>query len=281
MIEAVSPAAIHLGHRKLLPKKALAPLVNIEAESRASVAKRSLPFPVSGTRFISVNALDEVVEFLDKQKTRWDQEVSGLVSNYEDLKNQQFEVLMSEAKKLGADNADWLDKQAAKIKTQYPPVSAVNGMFRFGWHIFKINSVSDSSANALLVDVKEWAEKSVEEIHKELGAVGTHVLEIIASKKKLHEKNVVPLLNAFKTFQAVEFSGKSEARQLVDEITAFLISFGTIPEAVVILNSSQETMATFQALLEDLATLENDSAAKGGGLKGLYSVGEFKRLLDI
>ena len=153
----VNEDAFYLGHKKLLPKEAMARLLTLEGHARTALAGRSLEFPLSGARFVYFRALPDLLVRLRALQTEWRTAVQELVSGYPELKAQQLaaldkqseDLMGAELAKLTADQRkarqpelnDWLEQQKLQHRKLYPQVEELPAMFHFSWRMFKVSAM--------------------------------------------------------------------------------------------------------------------------------------------
>lgn len=300
--EDIDLSAFHLGHKKLLPKKALEKIVEIEGKARNFVLSRSMAFPIAGARFVTTKALPQVIAKLSELKEEWEAEVDNVIKMYPTYREEQLAILDKAAadmvqekleglkddvaKDLEPKLAAWLDAQQQGNRAMYPSVDKLPGMFRFGWDTFEIvpsKGVANSS-EAAAQKSKDWVKWAMGAIHKSLGETANNVLYQLSKHSKITQRNVKPLFEAFDSFESVDFTGSSEARKSIDAIKkAFLIKTDGEPDYA---KTSDAICATtggqsqFVEMMKPLAALNTEATAEEAGENSLLAVGEFRRFLE-
>jgi hypothetical protein len=315
LLEGIDEDLIYLGHKKLLPKKAMEQLVTIEGLSRRVLASKSLEFPLSGARFVLYHSLPDVLRELHALKERWDVAVRELIQQYPALKDQQLAELDAQCEKLaqqelskvpGTDRAQreeqlkaWVDTQKAQNRQLYPTVDELPVMFRFQWRMFKISALSGleqmssleqedliAAQQQIRQDLQRWVHSASVEMHKTLGEAAANALRILGRQGELHPRNLKPLFDAFETFKAIDFTGSSTFTQVIDQIRS---QFGVQAPGGEVdyertaerLNTIPNGISQFQELLDSVSKLAVEDVAKAAGVKAVSSVGEFGRLIEL
>ncbi len=308
LLGKVDNDALYLGHKKLLPKKAMEKLVEIEGKARNLFASKSIDFPIAGARFVTFSAVPEIVDGLKELRDEWNEEVKVLIDNYSQMKVQQLALLEQEAtriagqklfaspastpeevEKLREEMKDWLQKQKLQNESFYPPPEQLPQKFSFMWRMFRISNIDGSSEldpedvrNAqerLRSDLNEWVASATAQIHQTLGEAAQNARGLLERNGKLTPRNIKPLFDAFESFMSVDFTGKSSFRETIETLQkGFLVQNpdGTYSASMA---ESVSSSTEFAGLLQSLSTLAVADIAKKAG--GESMVGSFGRLLDI
>ena len=314
LLEDIDENVLYLGHKKLLPPKATEQLVKLEGQARTALASRSLPFPLSGARFVYYQALPPVMARLRQVQEQWDIAVNELVKEYPNLKEQQLVELDKQAQALhqaelqkvsGIDRAaieaklgEWLQQQRAINRELYPPVEKVKEMFHFSWRMFKISALEgveemstleqadlQNAQQQLKEDLQKWVQQASVEMHKTLGEAAANAAKLLQKNDKLDPRNLKPLFEAFETFKAIDFTGASSFHSAVESIKA---RFGRKrPDGTydmeltsADLKNNPQGMQEFKGLLDNLGKLATDEVAEQAGIATI-NIGVFKRLVEI
>lgn len=315
LVDDIDEKVIYLGHKKLLPPKATEKLVTLEGRARVALANRSLPFPISGARFVHVQALPDVLQVFGRMRTEWQEAVADLVQQYAPLKAQQLADLDTQCQKL-VDNelkkysgemrdqklsqlAAWREQQAITNRNLYPSESDLPTLFRFTWRMFKIsptagfeelNQLSQAelaeAQEMLKADLRSWVRSASADLHRALGEAALNASSMLQKHKKLTPRNLKPLFDAFETFKAVDFTGISDFRRVIDEIRGRFIQvdptgsvdFERTAEAI---NGSDMGQQAFRDLLNNIAGLAEDQVAEEAGLRAIAQTGDFSRVVEV
>lgn len=227
LLEGIDENVLYLGHKKLLPKKAMERLVTLEGQARTALSNRSIPFPLSGARFVYYDALQDILEELQGIKIEWDRAVDELYTEYPKLKEEQLSQLENQAmvlysqelaklpqpqvnqmlaqqqeanlaaewneKKARLDS--WLEQQKAINQSLYPNVEEVKGLFSFQWRMFKVSGLSGGEemstldAQALLRAQQQVRQDLENWVRQAATEMHRTLGEAAANAKRLLEKN--------------------------------------------------------------------------------------------
>jgi hypothetical protein len=314
LMEGIDNNALYLGHKFLLSKTATEDLVNIEGRARRALSDKSIEFPLSGARFVYYRALTDVLLELKALRDEWNEAVADLIRRYPELKQEQLAVLDSQYERLmqnelaktpaGEQQAkrlkltSWLEQQKLNDRNLYPPAESLRQVFHFEWRMFKISALSGMeemsslSQDALLEaqtqlrqDLQHWVRSASVEMHRALGEAAANSLTMLTEKGKLNPRNLKPLFDAFDTFKAIDFTGASNFREVVDRMRStfgLLDAQGNLDYEQIAFNINNTAgMDTFRSLLTKISELAVDQVAETAGLDALRSVGEFKRVIEV
>lgn len=315
LMEKINEDAYYLGHKKLLPKKAMEKLVTLEGKARTALAKRSLDFPVGGGRFVYYKTLDEVFTVLNDLKKQWDEEVEILIADYPVLREEQLKALDSQADNLAKEELKkaqdqkehevkwsqlqgWLETQRKENRELYPPVEVLKTKFPFEWRVFNVSAptgleqMSSLSAEQLAAaqkklqdDMQSWVKEAATLMHKALGEAAAQAKSLLEKNGKLHPKNLKPLFEAFESFKAIDFTGQSAFLKTVEEVKK---KYGVEKDGSIdyeltagAINYSDFMKAGLGELLGSMAKLAVDEVAVEAGKEAISKVGEFSRFVDM
>jgi hypothetical protein len=311
----VNEDAFYLGHKKLLPREAMARLVTLEGHARTALAGRSLEFPLSGARFVYFRALPELLVRLRVLQTEWRVAVQELVATYPELKAKQLETLdkqsedlmQAELQKLTEEQRkvrqpelrDWLEMQRLQHRRLYPQVDELPSMFHFSWRMFKVSAMEGleemnslqqdelvAARDALKADLQSWVKTATADMHKALGEAAAQAKNLLEKQGKLNPKNLRPLFEAFETFNAIDFTGSSDWRKQVDSARERFIkrdsdgniNFELTSEAI---NGTHFATTEFKSLLNSIGSLAIAQVAEEAGKAAISRVGAFKRFVEV
>lgn len=308
LLPELDPQAIHLGHKKLIPKEAIKQLGGIISSARGALNSCSSEFPIAGARFVRFPVIPELLTTLKSLKVQFDSEVDLLLKAYPVLRTEQLKVLNKQAEDLAFERKSktekkdehalvdmWLSEQYVKNEASFPHPDKLKDKFRFEWRMFKVSaadSVSGISAEDALVasqklqdDLQGWIHETATLMHKTLGEAATHAKELLEKQGKLNPKNLKPLFDAFAAFKAIDFAGSDVQKKLDDikEQFAYVKAEGKIDyEATAsIINDNDDSKKSLKELLDTLGSLAVDKVAKEAGEKALTNLQGFKRKIDL
>jgi len=299
----VNNDALYLGHKKLLPKVATEKLVELEGRARQTLAHRSIDFPIAGARFVSYASVPALMDALTELRTEWEAQVDQLVTDYPALRAQQLTQLEIQAVALANEKLKndptkveemkaWLAAQLAANRTFYPQVEELKGKFSFSWRMFRISNLDgineldpqevQRAQERLRNDLREWIGSATAQIHQTLGEAAKNAKDILERNGKLTPRNIKPLFDAFESFLAVDFTGKSTFRESIETLKKGFLRQN--PDGTYDLPEMAETLTAhrhgeFGDLLAKLSTLAVEGVAREAGARS--SAGQFGRVLDI
>lgn len=304
----VDEDAIYLGHKKLLPKKAMEKLIELEGKARSALASRSMDFPIAGARFVTYSTLPDVLDRLDELKEEWNREVESLAVGYPALMEEQLVLLDKQAhsfveeelKKVTAEQREnrkkeldiWLANQQRLNKSFYPSVEELKRRFAFTWRMFTITAIQGineleaeeviEAQNKLKEDLQAWVRSATGAMHQALGEAAKNAMDLLKKNGKLTPRNLAPLFNSFENFLSVDFTGKSSFRETIEEIKRrFLIQNpdGSYNLSMMTENITART-SDFQGLVSVIGELAVEETATQAGINSLTNT-EFGRMVEF
>lgn len=311
LLEDIDTSAIHLGHKRLLPKEALIEIIKLEGKARAALESHSLPFPIAGARFVYLRTLHGLVEQLIQIRESYYRAVNDFVEAYPFYKTTQLERLNNmaqgryaaelmkfqgrpdyDAKKVELDL--WLQEEQQSNQSKYPDDAKLRSKFRFDWHIFKIaeftgdgTTLSADEINEAQVKLKNelnnWVRSAAVAMHRTLGEAALQAKEMLQRHQKIHPRNLKPLFDAFETFRSINFTGSSDIQQVIEQIKT---QFGVTQEGTLDYSATAENINTggsqgeFTTLLNQVAELAVEDAAEQAGLSAIRRAGRFARVIE-
>jgi len=314
LLEGIDDKAILLGHKKLLPKDAMNPFIQIEQQARAALAKKSLSFPVGKANFTLFKTLPSLKKSLDYHKGKWEEALNILIDSYTDLRTVQIQRLNDQAKTIAyhklqqyteKPNYDkkkreletWIENQIQQNQDLFPSVSTLRQKFTFQYQLFKVSLVEGfeqmtdieqeefiKAKDQIESNIQKWTNETIIAIHKSLGMAAVNAKTLLEKQGKLNPKNLKPLIEAFETFSSLDFTETSTFKNTIEDIKSkyFIMdnddSIDYQKSAVTIAyESSKEELSQ---LLSTIGTLAVDQVAQTAGIQAL-SVGEFRRFIEI
>ena len=100
MMEKVNAEAMHIGFKRLMPSKAMKPIIHLEGKIRSFVDKMSMPFPIAGAVFVNYKMLKPLVQGLKSYSEDYQEAAQELVEHYDEYREAQLSVLDAEAEKI-------------------------------------------------------------------------------------------------------------------------------------------------------------------------------------
>ena len=306
----VNKDAVDSGFKKLMPTEALHPMATLESKARAVVNNRSMYFDITGGRFVSKAAVSDIIKELTEYKAAFGVELEKFLEGYTHFKDEQlakldrvaYERMMAERQKyIGREGIsahakltelnEYYEHQQKKNRTLYPDVDTLRQKFNFGWRMFGITDVQmlggltekqiEEANNLLQSQLSQWVQEATFDMHRTLGEVAVQVKVMLEKQGKLNPKNLKPLFDAFETFQAIDFTGASSTRNIINDIRRrFQAGNETDIDYAATAAAVNESSAAFNELLGTVGRLAVDDVARQAGVHALRASGRFARVLD-
>ena len=130
----VSTRLISLGHKRLLPKDALAELSVVEGRAHALVEANTFPFLNGIAHFLPNSRLEEVTEKLNAMQTEFWQAKQSFLSKYSSLRREASNEWRQMAKTLVTDP----ERLVAVIESSFPFPQHMDRYYGFDVQLFQI-----------------------------------------------------------------------------------------------------------------------------------------------
>jgi hypothetical protein len=316
LADVIDESVLQLGNKRLMPKDALATHVTLEGQARAALAAKSIEFPISGARFVTYRALPDLIKQMRGLREQWRAATEEFVKKYDDLRKQQLEALDKQTEDLmkkqlelmppaernarSIELLEWQDKERAANRELYPDVEDIPTTFHFSWRMFKVSALEggdrtrgllsdddiQQAQEEMKADLRSWVRTAVVEAHKALGAAAKNARDIFERQGKLHPRNLRPIFEAFETFNAIDFTGRSDWRQQVEAAKNKFIQRDAqgnidLEKTAEGINGTTYATGEFKQLLDSIGSLAVEQTAQEAGLGAIAKVGEFKRLIEV
>lgn len=306
----VDKAAIHIGHKKLMPPEAHARIQRIDSRARTFLDARSLPFPLGNARYVPYSKLQEVLVGLRGFVPQWNEAIDFLVANYDRFKDEQLERLGNqnhaladaELAKAAPDKRaqkrreleQWESDQARINRELYPSTTQLRLKFNFEWRMFRVSplegieQMTGLDADTVIAEhqrvvetSKQFVREAAAMLHVELGEAAENARKLLEENGRLSARTLRPLFEAFESFQSLSF-GTSEAQTTIEQIRQrYLRKMGdgaTNWELTTdLVNGSKEEL---QGLLTSISKFATADVAEAAGLRSIRS-GDFSRVIDV
>jgi len=301
----------YTGHKKLLPKKALAPLIEIEGKARLELDARSSPFPIAKARFVTFPVLNELMDVLGKYQKEFFKALDELILNYDEFKGEQLALLDAQIQAIADEDLkkappdqqkirkialhDWVTNQMTLVRQLYPPQEQLHQRFGFEWRLFKITNAegvegSGLSQEAIKVinkkldgDMQDWVKDTTKDSLQELGEAAKHLYELMDKQGKLHPKNLKRFFEAADKFVASEFLDSKYVGLVNTMKTQYLVETDGDPNWELMAQNmsfihNQNSLKNVLAIIAELAAEEKASAI---AIETIKKSEEFGRVVDI
>ncbi len=131
----VTDRLISLGHKKLVPKEALAGFALIESRAHSLVDANTFPFFGGIGHFLPNSKLEEVNRKLESLRHEFDSAQFSFLRNYADLRGDAAREWWQAAAKLVRDP----DRLVATIEDSFPRPEEMGRFFSFETHLFQLS----------------------------------------------------------------------------------------------------------------------------------------------
>mgnify|MGYP003589793092 CR=1 FL=1 len=233
----VNKRLISLGHKKLLPREAMAKLALVESRAHALVESNTFPFLNGLGHFLPNKRLAEVTGKLEEIQEQFHSLTAEFLRQYRPMREQALKEWRETARRLAVDPA----RLVATIEDAFPDPDAIRRYFSFDIHLFEIKvperlgtSLVSLADQQNIIDARaKAASEASEKINTGVNAfvadcvstlrheTATLCEEMLASMKTgktgVHQKTLNRLLNFMDHFKQLNFAGDTELNRMLDD----------------------------------------------------------------
>lgn len=240
----VSDRLISLGHKRLLPKEALAELSLVEGRAHALIDQNTFPFLNGLGHFLPNGRLEEVTGKLKELEWAFKDARDTFLNRYSSHRHEACR----EWEKLAARLTTQTDPLLRAIESSFPLAHALERQFGFVWTLFQISLPESCGVDAvefenhrqLAAARREAAAEAGQKIRQE---TEHFVAECVASLREqtavlcdemlqsmrtsetgVHQKTLNRLTNFIDQFKAMNFANDQEMEQRLDQVRSELLS---------------------------------------------------------
>ncbi len=234
----VAERLISLGHKRLLPREALAEFALIESRAHALVDAGTFPFLNGIARFLPNAKLAEVTQRLDELAEEFRAARSRFAATYADLRAEALAEWLTAARRLVHDP----ERVVATVRAAFPPPEKLDRYFGFSVALFQIRApetiegelVSAADQQAVI----EARSRAASEAHARIAeGVEGFVRDCVASlreqtatlcdemlasmrngKTGVHQKTLNRLVGFIDRFKALNFAGDTELEERLESV---------------------------------------------------------------
>ena len=240
----VTDRLISLGHKKLLPKEALARLALVESRAHSLIECSTFPFLNGLGHFLPNTKLEEVTGKLKELETEFDQARQAFLGQYAELRQQASAEWCEAAKRLVTDP----DRLVATIEASFPNPAAMQRTFGFETQLFQVRAperlelalVNQGDQQQLIAARQRAAEEAAAQIHRgaenfvadcvaslrqQTAALCQEMLESMRTGKTgVHQKTLNRLVRFIDEFKQLNFVGDQQMEAELDRVRQEFLS---------------------------------------------------------
>jgi len=246
--EQVSDRLMSLGHKRLLPKEALAELALVESRTHAIVEKGTFPFLGGIGHFLPNARLVDVQERLNAQHLRFREARDRFLDDYRELRTRaldEWEIALRHLART-RDEASCLYEQIAE---SFPSRERLEPKFAFDVHLFQIavpeslgmelvsfgeqqevrrarHEAADSAARQIREGVEGFVSECVTELRQQTARLCDEMLQSMRSGKTegVHQRTLNRLVKFVDDFKSLNFAGDVEMERQLEQVRGELLA---------------------------------------------------------
>ena len=240
----VSDRLISLGHKRLLPKEALAELAIVEGRAHALVDANTFPFLNGIAHFLPNTKLDEVMGKLEELKESFWDAKRQFLKQYSSLR----ESAANEWRKMAKDLVKDPEQLVATIEASFPFANQMDRYYAFDAQVFQIampqklasELIEVGEQQAIIEARQRAAREATAKIHS---GVESFVADCVAALREqtaqlcedmlssinnsetgVHQKTLNRLVNFIDQFKQMNFVNDWEMEQQLEEVKRQLLT---------------------------------------------------------
>ena len=234
----ITDRLISLGHKKLLPREALATFALIESRAHALVDANTFPFLNGLGHFLPNRRLADVTAKLEALEGEFRAAQSDFTERYSRLRASAIREWHEAAGKLVRDP----EQVVASIQDAFPPANRLDKYFTFAVNLFQVRVPERLEADLISAadqqEVIQARQRAAQEARVKIAAgVESFVGECVASlreqtaqlcdemlasfkdgKTGVHQKTLNRLVTFMDQFKALNFAGDQQLEQRLEEV---------------------------------------------------------------
>ena len=224
----IADRLVVLGHKRLLPREAMARFALIESRAHACVERNSFPFLGGIARFVPNRNLARLNETLDGLKDEFAAEIDSFMDRYEDLRESALDEWRDAARSLDVPVGEFVDRIAAT----FPNGIKLRQRFHFDSHFYQVSApesvqmqatsaadqaaivqaraaVASQAAEKLARDTESFVSDCVANLREQTAQICDEMLASMKSGKTdgVHQKTLNRLLGFIDQFKTMNFAG--------------------------------------------------------------------------
>jgi hypothetical protein len=240
----VSDRLIQLGHKRLVPREALAAFSLIESRAHALVEGSSFPFLGGIARFVPNPRLATLTEGLDKLRDEFRESTLDFVAGYGPLRDRALEEWREAARNLNGS----AERLLVTIEQSFPPAGDITRKFGFEARMFQIAApenlrlevsesidqmeiadqrrrVAEDAQRRLQSDLDGFIRESVTALREETARLAAEVLATIdAGEGGVHQRTLNRLTTFIDSFRSLNFAGDAHLESTLERFRQDLLT---------------------------------------------------------
>ena len=246
--EQVSERLVSLGHKKLLPKEALAELALVEGRTHAIIDQGTFPFLGGIGHFLPNGKLVEVQEQLNAQQSHFHRAKETFLAAYRDLRSEALNEWEIAIRHL-AGSREEASCLYAQIAESFPAREKLEPKFAFEVHLFQIavpeslgmelvsfaeqqevrrarREAAESAARQIRSGVEGFVGECITELRHQTAQLCDEMLASMRSGKTdgVHQKTLNRLVKFIDEFKSLNFAGDVEMERQLDRVRSELLT---------------------------------------------------------
>ena len=241
----IADRLVMLGHKRLLPREAMARFALIESRAHACVERNSFPFLGGIARYVPNRNLAKLNETLDELRGEFLAEIESFMSRYEDLRDSALDEWREAARGLEVPVGEFVDR----IASTFPSGIMLRQRFHFDSHFYQVSApesvqvqatsaadqaaivqaraaIASSAAEKLGRDTASFVADCVATLREQTAAICDEMLASMKSGKTegVHQKTLNRLLGFIDSFKSMNFAGDEALETMLAQARRDLLS---------------------------------------------------------
>ena len=240
----VDERLIRLGHKRLVPKEALAPFALIEGRVHAAIEAASFPFLGGIARFVPNTRLEEVTRGIEKLRDEFRDATLAFVADYSPMRENALNEWREAARHLNGSAARLL----ATIEASFPPAGEIAAKFNFETRVFQVavpdslrlevassveqqtimdarRRVAEDATRRMQADLDGFVRESVTALREEAARIAGEVLATIdSSENGVHQRTLNRLTTFIDQFKTLNFAADTQLEATLERFRRDILS---------------------------------------------------------
>ena len=241
----IADRLIVLGHKRLLPREAMARFALIESRAHSCVERNSFPFLGGIARFVPNRNLSKLNETLEGLKGEFASEIESFMSRYEELRDSALDEWREAARSLDVPVSEFVDR----IASTFPSGIKLRERFHFDSHFYQVSApesvqvqatsaadqaaivqaraaLASSAAQKLSRDTESFVSDCVATLREQTAQIADEMLSSMRTGKTegVHQKTLNRLLGFIESFKSLNFAGDAALENILAKARKDLLS---------------------------------------------------------